>query len=194
VNKKNAQENAKTIEQLIVRGLVDPHQTDGLGCTALHFAIRCGNTVVVEKLLRLGCRTDMFTKYGESPLSTAIGPQSSFVKPPSGPIVELLLAFGVDLQQELYLYSKEELPLKYEDPQYGYRRSQGKEMDLALVEALKDLRRSNVMFSLQHTCRNVLRRHLKPKADEIIRGITCIPDKMKKFLLVEEEPNFFDWS
>lgn len=60
-------------------------------------------------------------------------------------------------------------------------------MDLDILEALRELRRSNKLFSLQRQCRNNIRRHLKTKADEVMGKLTCIAEVIKSFLLVQDE-------
>jgi len=194
----NVTEKIKTAKLLISRGLVNPNQLDHIGDTALHYAARKINFVqprlmenaykMVEALLRMGCRAESWNVNGNSPISMALGRHSGDA---SQRLLEMLLAFGANIQKEKYLYPVEPFTITCFD--FQDRRHSGA-INRGLFSAIEDLRQSNALFSLKRLCRNAIRRRLMANADDAIRSSTCIPDEMKKYLLVENEPNVLDWS
>lgn len=176
------------------------------GRKLLHRAILTRYVDLVEIMLRAGCPLDVTEKNPNTALCYAL--KGRQYERPSIRILELLLAFGIDLQKELFLddLSFEKSP-EYakscgkSDELISLRRTgynlqallDGRDIhkiDQDVLKALRDLCESNKMLSLQRLCRNKIRRHLKGKADLIIRNLMEfeISKTMKAFLLVENEP------
>jgi len=173
----------------IARELIDIDQLDRDHRTALCYAVQHNHFSTVELLLRFGCRTDGFDQDGFSALKIAMRRNSFYFSETNFQIVELLLAFGVDLRKESYLYSDEEMPECFHGQDEASRLNRDTTKLIAeRLEVLRQLRRSCAMESLQRLCRTNIRRHLKHKADRVISSLTCIPNKMKTFLLVKDEP------
>lgn len=188
---------AKIAKVLVTSGYGDTEYRNEAGDSCLHPAIEYLNFPVLDTLLRAGCETNVFNQNGVSPLSLALfrsHQEQLFEKHRrlGQQMVELLLAFGVDLQQELYLFEDHELPEEYRGPEYANRRQTG-EIDPQWLEALRQLRRSNEMLSLKRQCRNFIRQQLKPNADKIIDQLpdTSLPRELIKYLKLEEELRLF---
>jgi len=177
---------------LITRRLVDIDTIDLDNRTPLHGAVK-RDTLVVKTLLKFGCRTDILDRLGYTPLKETLrcrGVDRKMILDQ----VELLLAYGVDLQKEPYLYDEEEqLEMSVLRDRISISRRDIDGLDGDLLLALRNLRKSNEMNSLQRTCRKVIRRHLGSYADEKINSFNCIPSKLKSFLLVKEEKRVLNW-
>lgn len=185
----------KMASLLIQAGASADIRDPATGMTLLHLASMRQNVAIVEALLRAGCRINVFDNHGDSPLSLVLfrNWEPYYHQKLLGlHTVELLLAFGVDLQQELYLYDDHELPPKYAGPETANRRDPGK-IDQKWLGAMRELRRCKTLISVQRLCRNVIRRYLKSNADEVIAQLDYIPTALKIFLLVENEQALVDF-
>lgn len=154
---------------------------------ALHDAIYSQDDELVEALLRIGYSTDIPDFYGNTPLSITLFRCNSSVTESntiSLKIIELLLAFGINLHKEKCLHLERNLentmPNRYNNERSFW--------NSVLLENLRELRQSNILYSLKRACRKVIRRYLGKKADEIICNLTCLPENLRVYLLVKNEP------
>jgi len=172
---------------------------DSEGKTPLQIALSSMNAALVEKFLRTGCRTDVTDTIGDSPLKKFLflWERVAINKNWVAYMIEMLLSFGVDLQKELYLYTDEELPDEFRDPNYENQRRTTGIQDQSLLLALQALRRSNAAHppSLKQICRSFIRNHLKPNIDEKIKSLEpgALTADAKSFLLVELEKVVLNW-
>jgi ankyrin repeat protein len=67
---------------------IDPNITEPDGTTALHWAVRYDEAMLVERLLKAGAKPDVANRYGVTPISLAC-------ESGSAPVVEQLLKAGV---------------------------------------------------------------------------------------------------
>jgi len=169
----------------ITRELAEIDCLDHFDRTPLYDALGFKNVPTVELLLRFGCRTDNFDKTGLSALKLLLTQNNWADFEDRGTnlkLVELLLAFGVDLRKEPYLYSDEEMPDCFNDQyEVSHLKCDTTDLHSEMLETLSELRRSCAMETLQRLCRTNIRRHLKYKADGVISSLSCLPNRMRTF-------------